>query len=98
MVLLFGIGAFLSLVGDRATGAASLAFAGAVMAVLINAIRNTWAFVPGQILEAGVFCLVGVMLTLLIGARRAAPNVKTYSFLTSRRRGRRASPASSSSN
>ncbi|MGE6229108.1 O-antigen polysaccharide polymerase Wzy [Paenibacillus chitinolyticus] len=49
---------FIVILGERSSNIPMLALFGAIMAILINNIRNTFIFVPGQLLLlVGIFCL-----------------------------------------
>lgn len=67
VIILASLGAALARFGDRAPGGRSLAVAGAIMAILVNNIRNAFGFVPGQVFLVSLLFLAG----LLIGRARA---------------------------
>jgi hypothetical protein len=69
----FGLGVFLGVLGDRARTGLTLAFAAAVLAVLVNNVRNFSLFVPGQVFGVTVLWLAGIALTIAMRYALALP-------------------------
>lgn len=63
LLILGSIGACLAFFGDRASNATSLAAAGALLAVLLNNVRNYSVFVPGQTVLVLALWAAGLALT-----------------------------------
>lgn len=60
------IAAILVLLGERSTNSRSLAFAGAISGILITNVRNSFLFVPGQMILVVVLYLFAMLLNRLM--------------------------------